>query len=107
MGSDPPPLDGRLALQKFKFGGPQEQLAAVATSKDTNAKAGLTLVGAGIASRQYDPDKLARGRLLLLRFRAQKLNEQNAANGAATGAPTPRKHYGAATGSTDEQNTAN
>ena len=38
MGSDPPPPSGRLALQKFKFGGPQEQLAAVATSKDTNAK---------------------------------------------------------------------
>jgi len=100
MGSDPPPPDGRLALQKFKFEGPQEQLAAVATSKDTNAKAGLTLVEASIATRQFDPAKLARGRLLLQRFRAQKLNEQTAANGAATGAPTPRKHYGAAAGST-------
>jgi len=119
MGSDTPPPSGRLALPTFKIGGPQARLAlataelAVATLKFPFAEAELTLTEAGIAVATVelalttaklavhmtrDPVKVARGRHLLQKFRAQKLlNEQNAANGAATGYSTL---FCAATGST-------
>jgi len=94
--------------QKFKSHTPDDTTRALEYDNDTpDTDAALR------ATRQYDPDKLARGRLLLQDpdkiargllllqgFRAQKLNEQNVANGAATRDPMP---LGAATGSTPTQ----
>jgi len=107
-GSDPPPSSslGPAKIQ-IQIWTSQDQLAAaklaLARSQDTLAKAELTLVEAGTAVATVE---LALATAIWnsnseFKFRALRfLDGQNAANGAATGAPTPRKHYGAATGST-------
>ena len=108
MGSDPPPPSSlgpaKIQIQIWRS---QDQLAAaklaLAISQDTLAKAELTLVEAGTAVATVE---LALATAIWnsnseFKFRALRfLDGQNAANGAATGAPTPRKHYGAAAGST-------
>jgi len=89
-GSDPPPSSslGPAKIQ-IQIRRSQDQLAAaklaLAISQDTLAKAELTLVEAGITVATVE---LALA--TAMKFRARRLlDEQHAANGAATGAPTP------------------